>query len=76
MVFQPHRYTHPDLYEDFADVLSKVSVLVMLEVYAAGEPIPGADGRALCAPSVPAAAWSHLCRDAGRCASGAGRAGG
>ncbi|MGY3924045.1 UDP-N-acetylmuramate--L-alanine ligase [Aeromonas jandaei] len=50
MVFQPHRYTRTrDLYEDFADVLSKVDVLVMLEVYAAGEdPIPGADGRALC----------------------------
>ncbi len=38
MVFQPHRYTRTrDLYEDFADVLSKVDVLVMLEVYAAGE---------------------------------------
>ena len=50
MIFQPHRYTRTrDLYEDFADVLSKVDVLVMLEVYAAGEePIPGADGRALC----------------------------
>ncbi|WP_139697573.1 UDP-N-acetylmuramate--L-alanine ligase, partial [Aeromonas salmonicida] len=50
MVFQPHRYTRTrDLYEDFAEVLSKVDVLVMLEVYAAGEdPIPGADGRALC----------------------------
>jgi len=50
MLFQPHRYTRTrDLYEDFADVLSKVDVLVMLEVYAAGEePIPGADGRALC----------------------------
>ena len=50
MVFQPHRYSRTrDLYEDFADVLSKVDVLVMLEVYAAGEePIPGADGRALC----------------------------
>ncbi|MGL5038216.1 MAG: glutamate ligase domain-containing protein, partial [Aeromonas sp.] len=50
MVFQPHRYTRTrDLYEDFADVLSKVDVLVILEVYAAGEePIPGADGRALC----------------------------
>jgi UDP-N-acetylmuramate--alanine ligase len=50
MVFQPHRYSRTrDLYEDFADVLSKVDVLVMLEVYAAGEEaIPGADGRALC----------------------------
>ncbi|MGL5948962.1 MAG: UDP-N-acetylmuramate--L-alanine ligase [Aeromonas sp.] len=50
MVFQPHRYSRTrDLYEDFADVLSKVDVLVMLEVYSAGEePIAGADGRALC----------------------------
>jgi UDP-N-acetylmuramate--alanine ligase len=50
MVFQPHRYTRTrDLYEDFAEVLSKVDVLVMLDVYTAGEdPIPGADGRALC----------------------------
>ena len=38
-----------DLIEDFANVLSQVEVLLLLEVYAAGEaPIPGADGRALC----------------------------
>ena len=50
MVFQPHRYTRTrDLFEDFASVLSKVDVLIMLEVYAAGEaPIAGADGRSLC----------------------------
>ena len=50
MIFQPHRYSRTrDLYDDFADVLSKVDVLIMLDVYAAGEePIPGADGRALC----------------------------
>ncbi|MBP8173520.1 MAG: UDP-N-acetylmuramate--L-alanine ligase [Aeromonadaceae bacterium] len=50
MVFQPHRYTRTrDLYEDFAEVLSKVDVLIMLDVYSAGEdPIPGADGRTLC----------------------------
>lgn len=49
-VFQPHRYTRTrDLYEDFANVLSKVDLLLLLDVYAAGEePIPGADGRALC----------------------------
>jgi UDP-N-acetylmuramate--L-alanine ligase (EC 6.3.2.8) len=30
-------------------VLAKVDVLIMLDVYAAGEePIPGADGRSLC----------------------------
>ncbi len=50
MVFQPHRYTRTrDLFEDFAQVLSEVDVLVMLEVYAASEePITGADGRSLC----------------------------
>jgi len=50
MVFQPHRYTRTrDLYEDFANVLTKVDVLIILQVYAAGEkPIPGADSRSLC----------------------------
>ena len=49
LVFQPHRYTRTrDLFEDFASVLSEVDVLVLLEVYAAGEaPVAGADGRAL-----------------------------
>jgi UDP-N-acetylmuramate--alanine ligase len=49
VVFQPHRYsrTH-DLFDDFIKVLSSVDVLVLGEVYAAGEtPISGADGRAL-----------------------------
>lgn len=50
MVFQPHRYTRTrDLFDDFANVLSQVDVLLMLDVYAAGEaPIPGADSRSLC----------------------------
>jgi len=50
MIFQPHRYTRTrDLYDDFASVLSQVDVLLMLDVYAAGEPaIPGADSRSLC----------------------------
>lgn len=50
MVFQPHRYSRTsDLYEDFVRVLSEVDVLVLLDVYAAGEkPIPGADSRSLC----------------------------
>jgi UDP-N-acetylmuramate--alanine ligase len=49
LAFQPHRYTRTrDLFEDFAMVLSEVDVLVLLEVYPAGEaPIAGADGRAL-----------------------------
>ncbi|GBU11868.1 UDP-N-acetylmuramate:L-alanine ligase [Enterobacterales bacterium] len=50
MVFQPHRYSRTrDLYDDFANVLSQVDVLIMLDVYPAGEaPIPGADSRSLC----------------------------
>ena len=49
LVFQPHRYTRTrDLLDDFASVLAGVDVLVLLEVYAAGEdPIAGADGRAI-----------------------------
>lgn len=49
MVYQPHRYTRTrDLYEDFVGVLSGCDVLVLLEVYAAGEePIAGADSRSL-----------------------------
>ena len=50
MLFQPHRYTRTrDLFDDFAQVLSQVDALVMLDVYSAGEqPIAGADSRSLC----------------------------
>lgn len=50
VIFQPHRYTRTrDLFEDFAQVLSNVDVLIMLEVYPAGEAkIAGADARSLC----------------------------
>ena len=50
MVFQPHRYSRTkDLYEDFVEVLSEADVLLLLEVYPAGEKrIAGADSRALC----------------------------
>jgi len=49
VVFQPHRYSRTrDLFEDFVNVLSTVDVLILLDVYPAGEePIRGADGRAL-----------------------------
>jgi len=49
LAFQPHRYTRTrDVFEDFAKVLSTVDVLLLTEVYAAGEaPIVAADGRAL-----------------------------
>jgi UDP-N-acetylmuramate--alanine ligase len=50
VVFQPHRFTRTqDLLDDFAAVLADVEVLLITEVYAAGEPrLDGADGRALC----------------------------
>jgi UDP-N-acetylmuramate--alanine ligase len=49
LAFQPHRYTRTrDLFEDFVKVLSTVDMLVLAEVYAAGEqPIVAADGRTL-----------------------------
>ncbi len=49
LAFQPHRYSRTqDLFEDFVDVLNEVDVLVLLDVFAAGEkPIAGSDGPAL-----------------------------
>jgi UDP-N-acetylmuramate--alanine ligase len=49
LIFQPHRYSRMrDLFEDFVRVLSLPDVLLLAEVYAAGEqPIVAADGRAL-----------------------------
>ena len=49
LAFQPHRYSRTrDLFEDFVQVLSQVDVLLLTEVYAAGEDaIVAADGRAL-----------------------------
>ncbi|MGO9514530.1 MAG: UDP-N-acetylmuramate--L-alanine ligase [Steroidobacteraceae bacterium] len=50
LAFQPHRYTRTrDLLDDFGRSLSECDVLLVTEVYAAGEaPISGADGRAIC----------------------------
>jgi UDP-N-acetylmuramate--alanine ligase len=49
LAFQPHRFTRTrDLFEDFVRVLGSADVLLLSEVYAAGEsPIVAADGRAL-----------------------------
>jgi UDP-N-acetylmuramate--alanine ligase len=49
LAFQPHRYTRTrDCFEDFVRVLSGADVLVLTEVYPAGEaPIVAADGRSL-----------------------------
>ncbi len=50
MIYQPHRYSRTqDLYEDFVDVLSGVDLLLLLDVYPAGEKsIKGADSKSLC----------------------------
>ena len=50
LAFQPHRYSRTrDLLDDFGRVLGECDVLLVTEVYAAGEaPIAGADGRAIC----------------------------
>ncbi|MBS0380179.1 MAG: UDP-N-acetylmuramate--L-alanine ligase [Proteobacteria bacterium] len=50
LAFQPHRFTRTrDLIDDFAKALSAADLLLVTEVYAAGEaPIAGADGRAIC----------------------------
>jgi UDP-N-acetylmuramate--alanine ligase len=49
LAFQPHRYTRTrDCFEDFVKVLSTADVVVLAEVYAAGEaPIVAADSRSL-----------------------------
>ena len=49
LAFQPHRYSRTrDLFEDFVKVLGTPDVLVLSEVYAAGEaPVRAADGRSL-----------------------------
>ena len=48
-VFQPHRYTRTrDLFDEFVAVLNEVDVLLLLNVYPAGEKlINNADSRAL-----------------------------
>ena len=49
VAFQPHRYTRTrDVFEDFVKVLSTTDVLLLTEVYSAGEtPIVAADGKSL-----------------------------
>ncbi len=50
VIFQPHRYTRTrDLFEDFVVALSGADVLILLDIYAAGEAvISHADGKTLC----------------------------
>ena len=50
VIFQPHRYTRTrDLFEDFVEALSTADVLILLDIYPAGEAvISNADGKTLC----------------------------
>jgi UDP-N-acetylmuramate--alanine ligase len=49
-VFQPHRYSRTrDLFDDFSQVLAAADVVVLTDIYAAGEEaLDGIDSRALC----------------------------
>ena len=49
LAFQPHRYTRTrDCFEDFVKVMGQADMVLLTEVYAAGEaPVVAADGRAL-----------------------------
>jgi len=49
LAFQPHRYSRTrDCFEDFVKVIGQADVVLLAEVYAAGEaPIVAADGRSL-----------------------------
>lgn len=49
LAFQPHRYTRTrDCFDDFVKVIGIADVVLLSEIYAAGEaPIAAADGRAL-----------------------------
>jgi UDP-N-acetylmuramate--alanine ligase len=49
VIFQPHRYTRTrDCFDDFATAFNDADLLVVTEIYAAGEDkIPGIDGRSL-----------------------------
>jgi len=49
LAFQPHRYTRTrDCFEDFVKVMGNADLVLLAEVYAAGEaPIVAADGRSL-----------------------------
>jgi len=50
LAFQPHRYTRTqDLFTDFVEILATADVLVLLDIYPAGEkPIDGINSAALC----------------------------
>jgi UDP-N-acetylmuramate--alanine ligase len=75
-VFQPHRYTRTaELAEQFGSAFSEADILVLTDVYGAGEaPIPGVSGRLIAdavraqdqrLPVVYAPGWEELYRAVG-----------
>jgi UDP-N-acetylmuramate--alanine ligase len=50
VVFQPHRYSRTkDCFEQFRDVFGDADIVLITEIYSAGEaPIPGISGETLC----------------------------
>ena len=49
LIYQPHRYSRTEnCFDEFVQVLGEVDVLLLMDIYAAGEePIPGIDSSAL-----------------------------
>jgi UDP-N-acetylmuramate--alanine ligase len=62
VVFQPHRFSRTrDLLDDFGPALSQADVVVLTDIYAAGEPpIAGVTIRALAAAIRPAVSELHI----------------
>ena len=58
-VFQPHRYTRTrDLWRSFGDVFAGADLLVVTDVYAAGQqPIPGVTGKLVLDAVLDAHPW-------------------
>ena len=50
IVFQPHRYSRTELlFDDFVEVLAQLELVILLDVYPAGEePVPAAESSSLC----------------------------
>jgi UDP-N-acetylmuramate--alanine ligase len=61
-VFQPHRYSRTAaLWRDFADAFGGADVLVLMDVYAAGEaPRPGVSGKLVAEAVLDAHPWRRL----------------
>lgn len=61
-VFQPHRYSRTgDLWRDFATSFDKASLVVITDIYAAGEvPLPGVNAKLIVDAVLESKGWSDL----------------